>query len=321
MNITQKDHAYLGRGEGEYRPLIVASAEGPYVYDEKGKRHIDFFMGWCVGNIGWNLKEIVKKIAEFDGPTYVSPTYIYKGWTELAELLAKIAPGNLKKSFRATGGTEAVEIALQAAMFHTKRHEFISIEGSYHGHSIGAMSIGSSGFRSWYENLLPGCHKIKPPLDERAALEVEQILKTKKIAAFIAEPIVCNLAVEIPSKKFWDMVSASCKKYGTVLIADEVASGFGHTGKMFACEHYGLKPDIMCIAKGATGGYGALGATMMTPEIAKSFEFDFSFYSTFGWHPLNVEVTLQSLKYLIKHQRSLFKNASAISHYFDQRLL
>ena len=226
MNITQKDHAYLGRGEGDHRPLVVVGAEGPYVYDEKGKRYIDFFMGWCVGNIGWNLKEVVKKIAGFEGPTYVSPTYIYKGWVELAELLAKIAPGNLKKSFRATGGTEAVEIALQAAMFHTKRHEFISIEGSYHGHSIGAMSVGSSDFRSWYKNLLPNCYKIKPPLDDKAADQLETLLKAGDIAALIMEPIVCNLGVEIPKKEFMSRAQALCKKYGTLLIMDEISTCF-----------------------------------------------------------------------------------------------
>lgn len=317
--LVVKDKKYLGR-EGNPRPIVVSRQKGPYVWDEKGKRYIDFFMGWCVGNVGWNVKEIVSRMKKYHGPTYVSPMYLYKGWAELAELLAKITPGKLTKSFRATGGTEAIEIALQAAMTHTKRHKFISIEGSYHGHSVAAMSIGSSDFRHWYKNLLNHCNKIEPPLDKKAAKKVVALLRKRDIAAFIAEPIVCNLAVEIPTKEFFAIVSAACKKYGTVFIADEVATGFGRTGKMFACEHYDLKPDIMTVAKGATGGFGALGATIMTPDVAKSFEFSFSFYSTFGWHPLNVEATAQNIRYLLRHKTVFLKNAHELSIYFTERL-
>lgn len=319
MDTKQRDKKYLGR-EGAAKPLVVAKSKGSYMYNDKGVKYIDFFAGWCVGNVGWNVDDVIKQIRKFDGPTYVTPTYYYKAWAELAELLAQIAPGKLTKSFRATGGTEAIEIAMQAAMSHTKRSKFISVEGSYHGHSIGAMSIGMSDFRKWYSNLLPDCYKISAPLDEAAARKVEKLLSKKDIAAFICEPIVCNLAVEIPTKKFFDIVQAACKKYGTVLVIDEVASGFGRTGKMFASEHYGLKPDIMTIAKGATGGYGALGATLMTPELAKSFEFDFSYYSTFGWTPINVEATLANLRYLLKNKSKFLQNAQKLSKYFESRL-
>src|SRR3989344_8966064 len=200
MSVSQKDKKYLGRDGGAY-PLTVAKTKGSYVFDEKGKRYIDFYMGWCVGNLGWSVEEIVCKIKNFSGPTYVAPGYQYKGWAELAELLATLAPGNLSKSFRATGGTEAVEIALPAAMAHTKRHKFISIEGSYHGHSIAAMSVGQSDFRSWYTNLLPDCYKVEAPLDEKAARKVEKLLSKRDIAALIMEPIICNMGVEIPTKE------------------------------------------------------------------------------------------------------------------------
>lgn len=319
MNTRQKDKKYLGR-DAAPRDLEVANSQGNYVFDTKRRKYIDFYMGWSVGNVGWGIKEIRQEIKNFNGPDYVSPAYIYKPWAELAELLAKITPGKLTKSFRATGGTEAVEIALQAAMAHTKRHKFVSIEGSYHGHSIGAMSVGMSDFRKWYKNLLPNCYKIEPPLNRQSGLEVEKILSKRDIAAFIAEPTICNLAVEIPTKEFFDTVQRACKKYGTVFIADEVASGFGRTGKMFASEHYGIKPDIMCLAKGLTGGFGALGATIMTEKLAKSMEFGFSFYSTFGWHPLNVHGAIANLKYLLKYQSQFLNNANTLSKYFEQRL-
>ncbi len=319
MNIKQKDKKYLGRG-GTPKELIVAKTDGNYVYDEKGKRYLDFYMGWCVGNLSWDIKEVKNEIKRFNGPTYVSPGYYYKQWAELAELLAKITPGNLTKSFRATGGTEAVEIALQAAMFYTKRHKFISIEGSYHGHSIGALSVGSSEFRGWYTNLLPDCYKIKLPLNKENAKKIEELLSKGDVAAFISEPIICNLGVEVPDKKFFEIVRAACKKYGTLFISDEVATGFGRTGKMFASEHYNLQPDIMCIAKGVTGGFGVLAATIMTPEVAKSFEFGFSFYSTFGWHPLNVAITIANVKYFIKNKKRILKNTEVMSEYFKERL-
>ena len=184
MNLQQKDKKYLGR-EGVAKPFVVTKTKGPFVYDDKGKKYIDLYMGWNVGNIGWGLPEITKEIKKFDGPTYINPYFYYKEWAELAEILAKITPPGLVKSFRATGGTEAVEIALQAAMFHTKRHKFISVEGSYHGHSIGTMSVGMSSFRKWYKNLLFHCAKIKSPLDEKAARKVEKLLKARDIAAYI----------------------------------------------------------------------------------------------------------------------------------------
>lgn len=319
MTTREKDKKYLGR-DGAPQNLEIVKSKGNYVYDQNNRKYIDFFMGWCVNPSGWGVKEILKEIKKFNGPDYVSPGYMYKAWADLAEILAHITPGKLTKSFRATGGTEAVEIALQAAMAHTKRSKFISIEGSYHGHSIGTMSIGSSGFREWYKNLLPNCYKIKPPLDAKAAQQIEKILSKRDIAAFICEPTICNLAVIIPTKEFFGIVQKACKKYGTLFIADEVATGFGRTGKMFACEHYDLEPDILCMAKSITGGFGALGATIMTPEVAKSMEFGFSFYSTFGWHPLNVHATLAHLHYLLKHQKEFLKNANTMSEYFKKRL-
>lgn len=317
MNLEKKDKKYLGRDVPPL-PIEVVKSEGSFLYGKDRKKYIDFLMGWNVGNIGWSLEEIIGKVKQFKGPTYVNPYYLYKPWVKLAEILAKITPGKLTKSFRATGGTEAVEIAIQAAMVHTGRCKFISIEGSYHGHSVGAMSIGSSDFRKYYKNLLPGCYKIKPPLNVRAGKEVEKILKKRDIAAFISEPIICNLGVIMPDREFFNIARDACKKYGTLLIMDEVATGFGRTGKLFASEHYGLEPDIICLGKGLTGGYGALGATVTTEEVAKSMEFDFSFYSTFGWHPLNVEAAIANIKFILKNK--LWEKATKMGEYFEEKL-
>lgn len=319
MKLIHKDRQYVGR-DVPPTPIEITGSQGSYLYDSTGKRYIDFVMGWCVGNIGWGVPEVESEIKNFEGPDYVNPYYLYKPWGELAEILASIAPGKLVKSFRATGGTEAVEIALQAAMAHTGRTKFLSVEGAYHGHSLGAMSVGMSYFREKYSNLLPGCHKIKPPLDKKAAHEVEKLLSKGDIAAYISEPIICNLGVIIPVQEYFDIVQGACKKYGTVFIVDEVATGFGRTGKLFASEWYGLTPDIMTLGKGLTGGYGALGVAIATEEIAKSMEFNFSFYSTFGWHPRNTIAALATLRYVLKRKKPILNNVQTQSEYFKKRL-
>ncbi len=319
MTTYQKDKKFIARDVPAI-PLDIVRTDGSYMYDRSGKKYLDFFTGWCVGNIGWGNPKVMNVIKKFNGPQYFSPMYANKLWADLAELLIKLAPQGLQKVYFTTGGTEAVEYALQAAMSQTHRHEFISIEGSYHGHSIGAMSIGDSGFRKHYKNLLSHCHKINPPLDEAAADKIEKILRTRKIAAYISEPIICNLGVVVPDQKYFKRVQAACKKYGAVLIIDEVATGFGRTGKIFASEHYHLKPDISCLAKGLTGGYSALGAVLMTQKIAKTMQWDFSFYSTFGGHPLNTAIALANMQYITKNKKRLLFNAKRLSIYFEKRL-
>ncbi|MEK7673184.1 MAG: aspartate aminotransferase family protein [Patescibacteria group bacterium] len=318
MNLKRIDKKFLARESSD--DIEIVKSEGSFLYDSKGKKYIDFLMGWCVGNIGWGNKEIKKVIKNFDGPTYLKPEFLYKPWAELAELLAKITPGKLQKSFRATGGTEAVEIALQVAMTYTKRSKFISIEGSYHGHSIGTMSIGYTEFRDKYSNLLPNCFKLSAPLDSKAADKLETLLKNRDIAALIMEPIICNLAVEIPQKEFMTHAQQLCKKYGTLLIMDEVASGFYRTGKLFATGHFNLEPDIMCMAKGLSSGYAPIGATIVTKEIADGIEKEFDFYSTYGWHPLSTVATIANIKYILKNSIKLEKNVNEMSEYFVNRL-
>jgi len=126
MKVKDIDKKFLVR-DLPAEDLEIVKSDGNFLFDSKGKKYIDFLMGWCVGNIGWGNKEIKKRISQYRGPDYVNPAYLYKSWAELAELLAKITPGKLQKSFRATGGTEAVEIALQAAMSHTKRQNLFQL--------------------------------------------------------------------------------------------------------------------------------------------------------------------------------------------------
>lgn len=300
--------------------LQVERTDRNFIFDSKRKKYIDFMMGWCVGNLGWNNVPLKKQIVRFKGPDYVYPGYSYKPWLEFAKLLAKIAPGNLTKCFRATGGSEAVEIALQAALLHTRRRKFLSLEDSYHGNTIGALSIGASETRKKIKNLLPYCYKIEPPLNGRALQKIETRLKKKDIAAFIMEPISINLGILIPDRWFMTELQRLCRKYGTLLIMDEVATGFGRTGTLFASEHFDLEPDILCMGKAITNGLAGMGATITTPEVADSMEEDGSFYSTYGWHPYSVNAAIATIRYIIKNRKSLLENVLKMSDYFRERL-
>ena len=131
--------------------LQVAATNGSIVTDSRGRKYIDFVMGWCVGNFGWRPAAIAKAIERFKGPDYVYPGYSYAPWTELARLLASLAPRPLTTCFRATGGSEAVDLALQAAMIHTGRRALLSLEGSYHGNSLAGLSIGASDNREQHQ--------------------------------------------------------------------------------------------------------------------------------------------------------------------------
>lgn len=318
MNLRQLDRKYLGR-ESEADDLQVARTKGAIVYDERGKRYIDFLSGWCVGNFGWDNTAITKSPTR-RRPDYVYPDYLYRPWVELAQLLAEITPGKLEKTYRATGGSEAVEIALQLAMASTGRRKFISIEGSYHGNTIGTVSVASTEEREPYPNLLSNCMTISPPLGERAIARLETLLKKRDVAAFIMEPISCNLAVLIPDDAFMTRAQQLCRRYGTLFIADEVACGFGRTGRLFASEYFDLEPDILCMGKAISGGFAPLGATIVTRQVAKSVEGKVGFYSTYGWHPAAVDIAIRNVQWVIRNQSTLLEQAGAISAYFGQRL-
>ncbi len=318
MAGTHQERRYLGSSETPQ--LQLARAEGSFVFDAAGRKYIDFVMGWCVGNFGWGNPQIMRAAERYAGPDYVYPEWSYAPWGELAQLVAAIAPGALRKSFRATGGSEAVELALQAALIHTGRRGFLALEHSYHGNTLGALSIAASENREKYENLLAFCHRNPTPLDEKALDRIETRLKRRDVAAFIMEPISMNLGVLIPDARFMTELQKLCRRYGTLLVMDEVACGFGRTGRIFASEHFDIEPDMLCLGKAITGGVLGLGAMIATEEVAESMEEDGNIWSTFGWHPRSVAVAIATIRYLTRHQKKLFDNVARRSEYFRVRL-
>lgn len=300
--------------------LQIRRSKGSYVVDDRGKRYVDFLMGWCVGNFGWGNAVIEKPAKEFKGPDYVYPGFDYPPWEDLAFLLISMAPPGLGKCFRATGGSEAVDLAVQAAMLHTGRAKFLSLEDSYHGNTIAGLSVGASEKRKKLRNLLPNCAKVDPPLDEKLLGRIETQLKKRDVAAFIMEPIVMNLGVLIPEEGFLPELQRICRRYGTLLVMDEVATGFGRTGTLFASDQFDIQPDILTLGKAITGGVGGMGAMLATAEVASSMEEDGAFYSTYGWHPRSTAAALATLKLIIRNEKKLLARLTATAEYFAMRL-
>jgi acetylornithine/succinyldiaminopimelate/putrescine aminotransferase len=297
----------------------VAGTQGVWVLDRQGRRHLDFFAGWCVGNLGWARREIVARMRAFRGPTYLSPHFRYEGWEELARRLAALAPGRLRRCHRAVGGTEAVEVALQTAMAHTGRRRFLSLDGAYHGNSLAARMVGDASERRTFGDLLPGA-KLALPLDDEALGRAERALRKEDVAAAILEPVACSLGAYVPRPGFLRGLKRLCEERGTLLVLDEVACGFGRTGRMFAAEHDGVEPDIMTLAKAITGGHAPMGATLVTEEVAEATAERLGFYSTFGWHPLAVEAALANLDYMERHRDRLMRNVAARGRQLRRRL-
>lgn len=298
----------------------VVRTEGCRVFAANGRSAIDFQSGWCVGNLGWSQPEIERALRDFDGPAYIYPNHRYAAWEELAQALIKIAPSGLQRCFRATGGSEAVEIALQAAMLHTGRARFVTIEDCYHGNTLGPRSIGDDETRSLFPRLgLPAPRRIKPPLDEARLPQVETALKPRDVAAVILEPVICNLGALVPEPAFMRGVQDLCRRYGTLLILDEVATGFGRTGRMFAAEHSGVRPDMLVLAKAITAGFAPMGATLMSAASAESM-LKAGAYSTYGWHPRSTAAALANLAWWRDNGETILTHVGAINRLFVKRL-
>ncbi len=289
-NVARKDRKYVGRPDLP-QDIEVVAASGSRLRDAQGRTFLDFQMGWSVGNLGWNPPEILARVRDFDGPTYVAPNLLYEPWSELAELVVESAPGNLSRAYRCVGGSEAVELALQLAMEHTGRRKIVAIEGAYHGNS--------------FESHAHDLERLATPLDEGALERLATMLKQRDVAAFIMEPIVLNLGVTIPHEAFMRGLTEVCDRYGTLVIMDEVGSAFGRCGRMFASELFHLEPDIVTLGKAITSGVAPLATTLATEAVA---ETELDFYSTYGWQPVAVEAAIATQLYWREHRSTVLAN-------------
>jgi adenosylmethionine-8-amino-7-oxononanoate aminotransferase len=279
------------QGWSAEEPLVIERGEGSYLFDTEGRRYLDGTAAlWCNVHghrhptIDGAVREQLDRVAH---TTMLGLTH--PGATELAARLIEIAPGALSRVFYSDSGSTAAEIALKIAFqyqqqrggSHAQRTKFVRLREAYHGDTIGSVSVGGIDlFHSTYRPLLFETH-VAAPGD---AADLERVLAAHgdEIAGVIVEPLVQGAAgILIQPTGYLRAARDLCDRFGVPLICDEVATGFGRTGTMFACEQEGVAPDLMCLAKGITGGYLPLAATLTSEEIYEGFLGSYEEFRTF----------------------------------------
>jgi putrescine---pyruvate transaminase len=314
----------------QMKPLRIMRGDGCYLFDDQGNKLVDGSSGLWNVNVGHNRREIkeaiVRQLDELEYSTLFGGGITHPRAEDLAKMLIDmLKPEQMRRVFFSLGGSDAVETALKLARQYWKverqaeRTKFISLRMAYHGTHFGSAAVnGFTVFRRNYEPNLPGCFHVDTPWLYRnpftqdseelgrlcaGMLEREIVFQgPDTVAAFIAEPIQGAGGVIVPPANYWPLVREVCDRHGVLLIADEVVTGFGRTGEMFGSRGWGVKPDIMCFAKGISSGYMPLGATTVNERIEHAFHNNADFtgaimhgYTNSG-HPLSCAAAIASLK-------------------------
>jgi putrescine---pyruvate transaminase len=331
-----QDHPWLSDEE-----LVIERAEGVWIWTERGKKLLDGFAGLAVVNVGHGRREIAEAIAEQTVRLGYYPTtrqFSNRPAAELAAKIASLAPGDLDYSFFAVSGAEANERAMQMARQYwlasgkPDKHKVISLEGGYHGGTIGTLAVcGLPQLVGPYTVLhVPGFAKIKPPypfrdrgagtdeaLVQRRARELREAIVAEgagTVSAVIMEPVISSGGFIMPPIGWLRAVRAICDELGVLMIADEVITGFGRTGRWFGVEHDGVVPDIMTVAKGITSGYIPLSAAIARRRIADAFPDDAKQENvhpgTYAAHPVACAAALANIQ--IMEKDNLVANAETM---------
>ena len=335
--IIEKAHKYLILSFlPKMQPVIVENAKGAKIFDVHGKEFIDFFAGYSVVNAGHCQEQIVEAAINQAKKFIHAGTYLYytKPAIFLAEKLAELTDPSLSMTFFGNTGAEAVETALKLARKFTKKFEFISLMGSFHGRTLGALSITGQSSRKKYDlgPFMTGiayahppycyrCHFEKefPSCDYLCARSLENTIDyetSNGVAAFIAEPVMGEGGIIVPPPDYFRIVKKILDDHEILFIADEVQTGFGRTGKMFASEHYNVIPDFMIMAKGIAAGF-PLSACITRADIGVSFEPG-DHFSSFGGNPVSSAAALANIKFLQDEKFS--EKANEDGEYLLQRL-
>jgi adenosylmethionine-8-amino-7-oxononanoate aminotransferase len=342
--MQNRDWVRMGE-EGE--PLIMVDGDGVRVTDSQGKTWVDVNGGYISVNVGYGRTEIARaayeqmlKITDFPAGSTTIPAI------KLAEKLSEITPGSLSRVFLVSGGSEANETALKITRaYHSRRGEpgrykVISRKGSYHGTTGGVLWLGESPTspRTDYEPMYPGMLHAPQPnpyrceLDGETASEcavrcataIEDLIVShgaETVAAVIGEPVATPQGAVVPGDEYWPMLRQICDKHGVLLIADEVISGFGRTGKMFAIEHWDVVPDIMTVSKGIISSYLPLGATIVRKEVADYFggqDNHLRHVLSFAGHPVSAAAALKNIEIL--ENEGMVEKSAETGAYFKKQL-
>ena len=317
---------------------VVVKAEGAYIEDTNGHRYLDFH-GNNVHHIGYGHPKLKKAIAEqMDALPFAPRRFASESALALAKKLVEIAPDTLSKVLFTTGGSDAIEVALKIARAATGRHKTISFWDAFHGAGFGAASVGGEQlFRSHIigpllsgtEHVAPfACYRCPygyPDLNGEAQIEICQttcasfvryvLEKEGDVAAVIAEP--ARAVPYIPPPGYWKMVRQACNDHGALLIFDEIPTGLGKTGKMFACEHDDVVPDILVLGKALGGGILPIAAVLAKSELDVAGEFAFGHY-THEKNPVTAKAALTTIE--IIEQEGLVENAAVLGKYMLEQL-
>ena len=290
-----------------WAPINVVRAEGSCFWDSAGKRYLDLSAQLMCSNLGHQNPAVIAAITkQAEKLAFISPSHTCDVRAELSLKLLEVLPKGLEKFFFTTSGTEANEAAIKIARMFTGKHKIIARYRSYHGSTAGAIAA-TGDLRRWYVEPAgkiagvvfgPEADCYRCPLGHKSAdtcgmacvdyLE-HMIENEENVAAVIVEPIVGTNGVLVPPRDYLPRIAQVCKERGVLLIADEVMSGWGRTGAWFACDHYGVVPDILCTAKGITSAMAPLGLVATTKAIAEFFDDHFFAHGhTYEAHPLTL---------------------------------
>jgi adenosylmethionine---8-amino-7-oxononanoate aminotransferase len=353
--LKQLDHNYLWHPFTQMQewlreePCIIDQGDGHYLIDVNGRRYLDGVSSlWC--NLhGHRKKELDDALrAQLDRishSTFLGLSHV--PGIQLAKKLVEVAPNGLQRVFYSDNGATAVEVALKMAVQYwqlkgeTKRTLIATLGESYHGDTVGSMSMGySETFHRYHKSLLFPVLRITPPhvfryyqgMNEKNALDAaiddaeRKLAKNKNsLAALVMEPLMQGAAgMWAQPVEYLQALNETCRRNGILFVLDEVATGFGRTGEMFACEHARVTPDILCLAKGITGGYLPLAATLTSEEIFSAFLGEYKDFKTFfhghtyTGNPLGCAVALANLE--LFHREKILKRMQPTISYLHQRL-
>ena len=319
LPLSLEHNFWTWSAQGKVEPIPVKRAKGVYFWDVDGKRYLDLnSMVMCV-NIGHGDERVIEAmVQQLRELPFAGPHMATRGRAELGQLLAEICPPGLTKYFYTLGGADANENAIKLARSYTGRYKILTRYRSYHGATFGAIALtGDPRRNAWEPAVMPGVvhfldpyryrstfHRDKPEISEAEFTRdylnhLEEIIQYEDpatIAAILIETVTGTNGVIIPPDGYLQGVREICDRYGIVMIADEVMSGFGRTGEWFAVDHWKVVPDIMTMAKGLTSAYAPLGAVAMKPEIAASFnDRVYQGGLTYNGHPVSLAAAIANL--------------------------
>ncbi|MFT3836205.1 MAG: aminotransferase class III-fold pyridoxal phosphate-dependent enzyme [Myxococcaceae bacterium] len=337
VRLSKQHSIFEWSAQSHVAPIPMAKAKGIFFWDSAGKRYFDFNSQLMSVNIGHGDQRVIDAISEQAGRlTYASPYMATDVRAALGKKLSEICPGDLNKAFFTLGGSEANENAVKIARMYTGRHKIIARYRSYHGGTAGSATLTGDPRRWVAEPGIPGVVRVLDPYQYRCGFcsdkpagcslmclkHVEEIIDyegPQNVAAIIMETVTGTNGIIVPPEGYLKGVRDLCTRHGIVMILDEVMAGFGRTGKMFACNHWDVTPDLMTIAKGLTSSYLPLGAVMMNDKIAQHFEKNV-FYGglTYNSHPTCIAAALACIR--VYEEDKLVENAAKLGKVLAQQL-